>query len=71
MGNHSYFCAVDQDFGPFLRFCSNFPYGAKLCINRHEHLKRQLTKRGIAYEPLDNGILRCADPERLQGWPTG
>ena len=71
MGNHFYFCAVDQDFGPFLTFCSNFPYGAKLCINRHEYLKRQLTKRGIAYEPLDNGILRCADPERLQGWPTG
>ena len=48
MGNHFYFCAVDQDFGPFLRFCSNFPYGAKLCINRHEYLKRQLTKRGTS-----------------------
>ena len=25
---------------------SYFPYNAKLCINGHEYLKRQLTKRG-------------------------
>ena len=26
--------AVDDDFGPFfLKFCSYFPYNAKLCIN--------------------------------------
>ena len=67
MVNQFYFYAVDDDFGPFfLKFCSYFPYNAKLCINGHEYLKRQLTKRSIAYESLDNGILRCADPERLQ-----
>ena len=33
--------------------------------------KRQLTKRGIAYESLDNGILRCADPERMQRLADG
>src|SRR5262249_31329502 len=32
----------------------------------HEYLKRQLTKRGMAFEPLDNGIKSCANPERLQ-----
>ena len=31
-----------------------------------QYLKRQLTKRSIAYESPDNGILRCSDPERLQ-----
>ena len=47
MVNHFYFYAVDDDFGPFfLKFCSYFPYNAKLCINGHEYLKRQLAKRG-------------------------
>ena len=62
----------DDDFGPFfLKFCSYFPYNAKLCINGHEYLKRQLTKRGIAFESLDNGILRCFDPEAMQRLADG
>jgi hypothetical protein len=44
----------------------NFPYNAKLCINGHEYLKRQLAKRGVAFEPFDNGIKSCADPELAQ-----
>ena len=72
MVNHFYFYAVDDDFGPFfLTFCSYFPYNAKLCINGHEYLKRQLAKRGIGFEPLDNGILSCADPEAMQGLADG
>ena len=72
MVNQFYFYAVDDDFGPFfLKLCSYFPYNAKLCINGHEYLKRQLTKQGIAYESLDNGILRCSDPERLQRLANG
>ena len=72
MVNHYYVYAVDDDCGPvFLKFCSYFPYNAKLCINGHEFLKRQLTNRGIAFEALDNGILRCDDPEGCSGWPTG
>jgi len=67
MVNHFYFYCIDEDFGPFfLKFCSYFPYTAKLCLNGHEYLKRQLAKEGIAYEALDNGILACADPQRLQ-----
>jgi hypothetical protein len=67
MVNHYYFYCIDEDFGPFfLKFCSYFPYNAKLCINGHEYVKRQLAKEGIAYEALDNGILSCADPKRLQ-----
>ena len=65
--NHYYFYGVDRDFGPFfLKFCSYFPYNAKLCLNGHEWLKRQLAKEGIPFEALDNGIQSCADPERLQ-----
>jgi hypothetical protein len=34
MVNHYYFYCVDRDFGAFfLKFCSCFPYNAKLCIN--------------------------------------
>ena len=67
MVNHYYFYCVDADFGPlFVKFCSYFPYNAKLYINGHEYLKRQLTKRGIAFQPLDNGIKSCANPELLQ-----
>src|SRR5674476_759108 len=70
--NHFYVYAVDADFGPFfLKFCSYFPYNAKLCLNGHEYLKRQLIKEGIAFESLDNGILSCADPVRLQAIADG
>jgi hypothetical protein len=67
MVNHYYFYCVDKDFGPFfIKFCSYFPYNARLCLNGHEYAKRQLEKCGIAFEPLDNGILSCADPQKLQ-----
>ena len=67
MVNHYYIYAVDRDFGPFfLKFCTYFPFNAKLCLNGHEYAKRQLTRQGVAFEALDNGIFSCADPERLQ-----
>jgi hypothetical protein len=65
--NHYYFYLRDDDFGPlFIKFASYFPYTARVCINGHEYAKRQLAKEGIAFEALDNGVLSCADPERLQ-----
>ena len=67
MPNHYYFYLVDEDFGPlFIKFCSYFPYAVKMCINGHEWVQRQLTKEGIAFERLDNGIASCDDPRRLQ-----
>ena len=65
--NHYYFYIVDRDFGPlFIKFCSYFPYAAKLCLNGHEWLKRQLTQRRIPFEPLDNGIRSTAAARRVQ-----
>jgi hypothetical protein len=67
MVNQYYFYGVDADFGPFfLKFSSYFPYGAKLCINGHERLKWQLTKEGIAFAALDNGVHSCAKVRRMQ-----
>ena len=65
--NHYYFYLLDRDFGPlFIKFCSYFPYAMKVCLNGHEWLKRQLTQRDIAYEPLDNGIRSTAEAARVQ-----
>ena len=67
MPNHYYVYILDRDFGPlFIKFCSYFPYPAKLCLNGHEWLKRQLTQRGIPHEPLDNGIRSSEAPGRVQ-----
>ncbi|OJY38859.1 hypothetical protein [Pseudonocardia sp. 73-21] len=65
--NHFYVYAVDRDFGPFfLKFCSYFPYNARLCINGHEWAKRQAAKEGIGHTALDNGFATCDDPAALQ-----
>ena len=65
--NHYYVYILDRDFGPlFIKFCSYFPYAVKVCLNGHEWLKRQLTPRGIPYEPLDNGIRSTVEAARVQ-----
>ena len=67
MPNHYYVYILDKDFGPlFIKFCSYFPYPAKLCLNGHEWLKRQLTQREVPFEPLDNGIRSTEAPARVQ-----
>jgi hypothetical protein len=65
--NHFYFYCYDTDFGPFfIKFCSCFPYNAKLCINGHEWAKRQATQKGIGFTALDNGFAAVDDPARVQ-----
>jgi hypothetical protein len=65
--NHYYFYIDDEDFGPlFLKICSYAPWSMKLCLNGHEWAKRQLDRRHITYEALDNGFLSCAEPAKLQ-----
>jgi hypothetical protein len=65
--NHYYFYIDDAEFGPlFIKVCSYAPWSVKLCLNGHEWAKRQLEKRKIAYEALDNGFLSCVEPEKLQ-----
>ena len=67
MVNHVYFYCLDRDLGPFfLKFCTYFPYPAKLCMNGHEYAKQQLKAAGIGFTALDNGFLTCDDPETLQ-----
>jgi len=54
MVNHFYFYCVDRDFGPFfLKFGTYFPYTAKLCLNGHEYVKRQLARAGLRESRAD------------------
>jgi hypothetical protein len=65
--NHYYFYIEDEEFGPlFLKICSYAPWSVKLCLNGHEWAKRQLNKRHITFEALDNGFLSCSEPVKLQ-----
>jgi hypothetical protein len=65
--NHFYMYCFDNNFGPFfLKFCSYFPYTAKLCINGHEWAKRQAAKAGLEFTALDNGFAAVADPAAVQ-----
>ncbi|MFC9841691.1 hypothetical protein ACFVKB_49400, partial [Rhodococcus sp. NPDC127530] len=65
--NHYYFYCVDADFGPFfLKFCSYFPYNAKLCINGHHWAQRQAAKAGLGFTALDNAFAAVDDPAALQ-----
>jgi hypothetical protein len=65
--NQYYVYCVDEDFGPFfVKFCSYFPFNAKLCINGNEWAKRQAAKAGIGFTPLDNGFAAADDVAALQ-----
>jgi hypothetical protein len=65
--NHFYVYAVDAQFGPFfVKFCSYFPYNAKLCLNGHHWAQRQAAKARIAHTAMDNAFAEVDDPAALQ-----
>ena len=67
-----YFYLRDQDWGRmFLRICPYFPFNARVCVNPHEHLARQLEREGIAFRQAANAFVQCAEPERLQQLADG
>jgi hypothetical protein len=64
---HYYFYLQDAEWGPaFIKIGTYLPYPVRVCLNGNEWLKQQLRKQAIAFESLDNGVLWCADPDRLQ-----
>ena len=65
--NQYYFYILDKDFGlGFVKFSSYAPFNVRVWLNGHDWAKRQLRRRGIRFEELDNGFAACADPEALQ-----
>ena len=68
MVNHFYFYCLDADFGPFfLKFCSYFPYNAKLCLNGHHWAQRQAAQAGIGFTAMDNAFATVDDVQAVQG----
>ena len=65
---NQYYCyCVDEDFGTFfLKFCSYFPFNAKLCVNGNGWAKRQAARARIGFESLDNGFAAVDDVPALQ-----
>jgi hypothetical protein len=57
-------CSSTHPF--FIKFCSYFPYNAKLCLNGNHWAQRQAAKAGIGFTPLDNGFATVDDPAALQ-----
>ena len=72
MVNQYYFYFRDEDWGlGFIKFSSYAPFCGRFYINGHEYVKCQLEKKGIEYEPLDNGIGKCEDPKAAQRIANG
>ena len=70
--NHFYFYCYDDDFGPFfIKFCSYFPYNAKLCINGHEWAKRQAAKKGSGSPRWTTGSPPSTTRPRFRRSATG
>ena len=65
--NHFYCYCLDADFGPFfLKFCSYFPFNAKLCLNGHHWAQRQAGQAGIGFTAMDNAFAAVDDVPGLQ-----
>jgi hypothetical protein len=65
--NQYYFYILDRDFGLcFIKFSSYAPFTVRVWVNGHEWAKRQLDRKGVKYQALDNGFLSCEDPGMLQ-----
>jgi hypothetical protein len=65
--NLYYFYIQDAQLGRlFVRLCPYFPFNARVCLNGHEWLARQLAAAGIAFRKDDNAFVACDDLDRLQ-----
>lgn len=64
--NQFYFYGADDDFGPcFIKFCSYFPYTAKVCVDLHHWAQRQAALAG-AEDHQASGLGRQLGARRRQ-----
>ncbi len=58
-----YLYFADAQWGPvFVKYCTYAPYPMWCCANGHEWAKQQLTRAGIRFQALDNGLRAVDDP---------
>jgi hypothetical protein len=61
-----YFYYWDRTFGLLhVKLQSWFPFTVQVYVNGHEWLARQLVRKGIAFEKVDNAFLKVADAGRV------
>jgi hypothetical protein len=64
---HFYFYLWDSEWGAaFWKTNAYAPWPIWLWLNGHDWAKRQMDKRAIGYEALDNGFRSCRDAAALQ-----
>ena len=65
--NFYYLYIWDRECGrSVIMICSYAPWTIRVWLNGHSWLQRQLQRRGIAYESLDNGLAWVSDPPAMQ-----
>jgi hypothetical protein len=66
------FYLLDRDWGRmFVRVCPYLPFSARVCLNQHHWLARQLHAEAITFRQCGNAFLTCGDPARLQALADG
>jgi len=64
---HYYFYFIDEEFGLcFLRVPTWCPFRLQFYFNGHNWLARQLDRRSIGYQLLDNAFVECDDWQAAQ-----
>jgi len=66
--NQYYFYVLDRHFGlAFIKFSSYAPFGIRVWVNGHEWAKRQIRRKGVRYQELDNGFFSQVFDRPLHG----
>jgi hypothetical protein len=61
------FYVNDRHWGRmFVRLCPYLPFSARVCLNQHHWLARQLRAESISFQQCSNAFLKCGNPDRLQ-----
>src|SRR5207302_9604990 len=61
------FYVNDRNWGRmFVRLCPYFPFSARVCLNQHPWLARQLQQQKIDFQQCSNAFLKCSHPSKLQ-----
>jgi len=62
-----YYYFVDQELGLMhVRLQTWAPFTCQVYVNGHDYVARQLKKKGIAFEQVDNAFVQLADPAAAQ-----
>jgi hypothetical protein len=62
-----YYYFVDKDLGLMhVRLQTWAPFTCQVYVNGHDYMARQLKKKGIAFEQVDNAFVQLSDPAAAQ-----